>query len=207
MLGAAFAGTVRRRDSRSTTPSAYFRMASYTVNKKAVAHARKLIDAKQYVLDSDWGEVAPTADDENAFLKTHSWDEYAAVAPRADRRRDRRDEGSLRIRLRGSQAGPPDGPDRLRLSGGRVAPQVGRARCTQAAPAPRQDQRLMTDETAVPQHPDSSSRRPENWMPRPPSRGARGPIRPFSDDGGVRPDSRARRLTWTCASAAHRSCR
>ena len=54
-----------------------FGMASYTLNKKAVAHARKLIDAKQYVLDSDWGEVAPTADDENAFLKTHSWDEYA----------------------------------------------------------------------------------------------------------------------------------
>jgi hypothetical protein len=52
-------------------------MASYTLNTKAVAHARKLIDAKQYVLDSDWGEVAPTADDENAFLKTHSWDAYA----------------------------------------------------------------------------------------------------------------------------------
>ena len=52
-------------------------MASYTLNKKAVAHARKLIDTKQYVLDSDWGEVAPTADDENAFLKTHSWNEYA----------------------------------------------------------------------------------------------------------------------------------
>jgi hypothetical protein len=52
-------------------------MASYTLNKRAVAHARKLIDARQYVLDSDWGEVAPTADDENAFLKTHSWDDYA----------------------------------------------------------------------------------------------------------------------------------
>ena len=52
-------------------------MASYTLNKRAVAHARKLIDAHQYVLDSDWGEVAPTAADENAFLKTHSWDEYA----------------------------------------------------------------------------------------------------------------------------------
>jgi hypothetical protein len=52
-------------------------MASYTLNRRAVAHARKLIDARQYVLDSDWGEVAPTADDENAFLKTHSWDEYA----------------------------------------------------------------------------------------------------------------------------------
>jgi hypothetical protein len=52
-------------------------MASYTLNKKAVAHARKLIDAKRYVLDSDWGEVAPTADDENAYLKTHSWADYA----------------------------------------------------------------------------------------------------------------------------------
>jgi hypothetical protein len=52
-------------------------MASYTVNRRAVARARKLIDAKQYVLDSDWGEVAPTADDENAFLKTHSWNEYS----------------------------------------------------------------------------------------------------------------------------------
>ena len=52
-------------------------MASYTLNKSAVAHARKLIDARQYVLDSDWGELAPTAADENAFLKTHSWDEYA----------------------------------------------------------------------------------------------------------------------------------
>ncbi len=53
-------------------------MASYTLNKQAVAQARKLIDARQYVLDSDWGEVAPTADDENAFLKTHSWDTYSA---------------------------------------------------------------------------------------------------------------------------------
>jgi hypothetical protein len=52
-------------------------MASYTLNERAVAHARKLIDARQYVLDSDWGEVAPSAADENAFLKTHTWNEYA----------------------------------------------------------------------------------------------------------------------------------
>ena len=54
------------------------RMASYTVNRRAIAHARRLIDARQYVLDSDWGEVQPRAADENAFLKNHSWDEYAA---------------------------------------------------------------------------------------------------------------------------------
>ncbi len=52
-------------------------MASYKVNKRAVAHARKLIAAGKVVLDSDWGEAAPTADEENAFLKSHSWDEYA----------------------------------------------------------------------------------------------------------------------------------
>jgi hypothetical protein len=52
-------------------------VASYKLNKRAVAHARKLIAAGKYVLDSDWGEAAPTADDENAFLKSHSWDEYA----------------------------------------------------------------------------------------------------------------------------------
>ena len=52
-------------------------MASYSVNKKAITHARRLIEARQYVLDSDWGEVQPQADDENAFLKSHSWDEYA----------------------------------------------------------------------------------------------------------------------------------
>jgi hypothetical protein len=52
-------------------------MASYAVNKAAVARARKLIDAHQYVLDSEWGEVQPRADDENAYLESHSWDDYA----------------------------------------------------------------------------------------------------------------------------------
>jgi hypothetical protein len=52
-------------------------MASYSLNRRAVAHARRLIDARQYVLTSDWGEVQPRAADENRFLKTHSWDEFA----------------------------------------------------------------------------------------------------------------------------------
>lgn len=52
-------------------------MASYVVNKAAVARARERIDARQYVLDSDWGDVQPTADDENRFLRRHAWDEYA----------------------------------------------------------------------------------------------------------------------------------
>ena len=52
-------------------------MASYSVNPKAVEKARRLIDARQYVLQSRWSDVQPSADDENAFLKSHSWDEYA----------------------------------------------------------------------------------------------------------------------------------
>jgi hypothetical protein len=52
-------------------------MASYTVNKRAVAHARKLIDRRQYVLDSDWGEVQPSADEQNGYLERHGWAEYA----------------------------------------------------------------------------------------------------------------------------------
>ncbi|MET0925786.1 MAG: hypothetical protein ABWY90_00265 [Solirubrobacterales bacterium] len=53
-------------------------MASYAVNTKAVAHARELIEARQYVLESDWGEVQPGAEQENKYLESHSWDEYAA---------------------------------------------------------------------------------------------------------------------------------
>jgi hypothetical protein len=53
-------------------------MASYTVNDAAVAHAQELIRAHQYVLDSDWGDVQPDAAAENAYLESHSWQEYGA---------------------------------------------------------------------------------------------------------------------------------
>ena len=52
-------------------------MASYSVNPRAVARAERLIDARQYVLDSDWGEVQPRAAAQNAYLGSHTWDEYA----------------------------------------------------------------------------------------------------------------------------------
>jgi hypothetical protein len=52
-------------------------MAKYVVNDRAVAKARALIDARQYVLRSEWGEVQPNAAAENAFLESHSWEEYA----------------------------------------------------------------------------------------------------------------------------------
>ena len=53
-------------------------MASYAVNRDAVAHCRALIEKKQYVLDSDWGTVQPGAEAQNVFLERHSWEEYAA---------------------------------------------------------------------------------------------------------------------------------
>jgi hypothetical protein len=52
-------------------------MASYKLNDAAVEFARELIDARRYVLDSDWGDVQPKADAQNAYLDAHSWDEYA----------------------------------------------------------------------------------------------------------------------------------
>jgi hypothetical protein len=53
-------------------------MASYTLNRAALDHARELIERRQYILRSDWGERQPRAVDQNRFLKTHAWDEYAA---------------------------------------------------------------------------------------------------------------------------------
>jgi hypothetical protein len=52
-------------------------VATYSLNARAIARARRLIESRQYVLDSDWGEVQPKAAEQNAFLRTHSWDEYA----------------------------------------------------------------------------------------------------------------------------------
>jgi hypothetical protein len=52
-------------------------IAEYAVNDRAVARARSRIRARQYVLDSDWGERQPGAPEENAYLESHSWEEYA----------------------------------------------------------------------------------------------------------------------------------
>jgi hypothetical protein len=52
--------------------------AKYLVNQSGVDHCRKLIDARQYVVRSEWGDVQPGADDENAYLESHDWPEYGA---------------------------------------------------------------------------------------------------------------------------------
>ena len=45
-------------------------------NPAAVKKARELITARQYVLDSTWGDENPGADEENAYLERHSYAEY-----------------------------------------------------------------------------------------------------------------------------------
>ena len=51
-------------------------MAKYRANEAGIAKAKALIDARRYVLRSRWADVQPSADDENAFLAKHTWDEY-----------------------------------------------------------------------------------------------------------------------------------
>jgi hypothetical protein len=51
-------------------------MASYLVNERALEKARRLVESRQYVLNSNWGEVQPNAKAEHAYLASHSWAEY-----------------------------------------------------------------------------------------------------------------------------------
>jgi hypothetical protein len=52
-------------------------MAKYLVNTTAVAHCRKLIDAHQYVISSDWGDAQPSTEQQNDYLEAHSWTDYS----------------------------------------------------------------------------------------------------------------------------------
>jgi hypothetical protein len=54
------------------------RMAKYRVNKRGVAKARELIDARQYRVRSRWADVQPRAAEQNRFLKANGWEEYAS---------------------------------------------------------------------------------------------------------------------------------
>jgi hypothetical protein len=80
-------GALRRRSSHPPSTASTNRprralrqnrkIASYALNQDAVAHAKSLIDARQYVLRSRWQNVQPRASEQNAFLKTHSLADYA----------------------------------------------------------------------------------------------------------------------------------
>jgi hypothetical protein len=53
-------------------------MPSYRVNRKAVEHARELIDAGKVDVDTEWSDAAPSADDGNAEIEKHGYEGYAA---------------------------------------------------------------------------------------------------------------------------------
>jgi hypothetical protein len=53
-------------------------MAVFEVNDAGVALVRDLIEKLQFVLYSNWGDVQPDAEAENAYLERHSGDDYAA---------------------------------------------------------------------------------------------------------------------------------
>jgi hypothetical protein len=53
-------------------------MTSYAVNRDAVKQVRAMIDKGRYDTDTPWGDAAPSADEQNAFLDAHGWEDYAA---------------------------------------------------------------------------------------------------------------------------------
>jgi hypothetical protein len=53
-------------------------VARYEVNPEAVSRIEERIRGRQYVLRSDWGDAQPSPDDENAYLESHSWEDYAS---------------------------------------------------------------------------------------------------------------------------------
>ena len=53
-------------------------MATYKLNRRAVEAAKSMIEARRYVLRSDWGLRQPRAEQENKYLASHSWEDYGA---------------------------------------------------------------------------------------------------------------------------------
>jgi hypothetical protein len=77
--GRSMRGATLPPEQSLTRGSARMRcVPAYTVNEDAVRHAKRLIDARRYVLRSRWQDVQPRAREQNAFLKTHSWEDYSA---------------------------------------------------------------------------------------------------------------------------------
>ena len=63
----------------AAAPGSYDRaVASYRINDDGGGAGDAAHRRPQYVLDSDWGDVQPNAEDENRSSKSHSWSEYAA---------------------------------------------------------------------------------------------------------------------------------
>ena len=116
-------------------------MARYTVNERGVAHVRKLIEARQYVLNSDWGEVQPRAEDENAYLKRHSWEDYGSWFLGLTDGASEDTKGRYAFVFGDFRRVHRSGDHRLPLPGGRMAAQGGRTGGTRPLAAAGQEER------------------------------------------------------------------
>ena len=75
-------------------PSRSSRLAEYSVNPKAVARAEQPIDARQYVLQSEWGRRAARTPPRSTPSSRTLVGGHELLAPRVDRGRRRRDQGA-----------------------------------------------------------------------------------------------------------------
>ena len=98
-------------------------MARYAVNEAAVARPRA--DHGQAIRPGQrLGRVQPRADDENAFLEKHSWEEYAAWHLGLTEGANDETKARYALRVRRLPAAAPHRPHRLRLPGLGVAAQA-----------------------------------------------------------------------------------
>jgi hypothetical protein len=51
-------------------------MSKYRVNRAAVEKAQSMIDANQYVLDSEWSDAQPSTETQNEHLRKLGWEDY-----------------------------------------------------------------------------------------------------------------------------------
>ena len=112
-------------------------MARYSVNDAAVQRCRELIEARQYVLDSDWGDVQPRADDENGFLDRHDWTAYGAWHLGLTEGANDETKARYAFVYGDYRRVHRSGADRLRLPGLGMAAQSGRAGGPRPAPTTR----------------------------------------------------------------------
>jgi hypothetical protein len=69
------------------------------LNKRAYDHAKKLIQAGDFVLDErdDWSEHQPTPAQENAYIKEHEFGEYASWYLGIDESEDKGSKGRYKF--------------------------------------------------------------------------------------------------------------
>ena len=75
-------------------------MPKYLVNEAAVAKAEELIEARRYVVRSEWSEVQPSRCVGERLPGSQRLGGLLTLAPRVDGRCPGRDQGPLCLRVR-----------------------------------------------------------------------------------------------------------